>query len=564
MRRMTGSMKAINRTAPGVLRGVDGRLNDAAGGFRKATGASKGFGRALGRIGTVAKAAAAAVAIAVTAMAGKLAASTLAAAGFREGMEFSLTRFLGSSKQAKAALSDISKISKDLGLNFQESAQNFKDLVSAGFTADAAKQMIRFKADLIALGGGTKESAEKTGLAMEAIQKALASGRFEADGFNTVLAQTPVTKMQVLGALAKRTGKNVAELAKTDITKLPVKDLIAAFQDAALAATGTKKAGEVAAKRIAETTGGAIDLLKSRLRNLPDSIAESMGEIEGLGPAIRGVIEFMDSAEAKEIAGAIGTALVGVVKGFIAMRPMFKALIAGIKDGFKGAKPAIDAIWSAVQKLTGETDAIEALASASRAFGAVVGFVAGIVAAAVGVIVMAFQGLLVVKDAIFGAIEAVQEFGSSITSTLEEIDLSDVGSAMIDGLVASIVAGAGAVAAALGGVVTSAVDSAKAALGIESPSKVFEAIGVNTMRGFEEGIAAEGAMLPAAVAGQLDPGRLMSGVVNNNTVSVRAPVGPITIEDSRSPNETAEAMREVMLDGLGDAFEQAALQVGAS
>ncbi|MGN0076336.1 MAG: hypothetical protein ACI38Z_05110 [Parafannyhessea sp.] len=86
--------------------------------------------------------------------------------------------------------------------------------------------------------------------------------------------------------------------------------------------------------------------------------------------------------------------------------------------------------------------------------------------------------------------QAASGFASSLVSGLASIPgrMASIGSQIISGLVSGITSGAQRVVSALGNVVSSAIDSAKRALGIASPSKVFRQIGDFVMQGMALGI----------------------------------------------------------------------------
>lgn len=88
------------------------------------------------------------------------------------------------------------------------------------------------------------------------------------------------------------------------------------------------------------------------------------------------------------------------------------------------------------------------------------------------------------------AAAAARNFVTNLVNGIASLPatVASMGSQIISGLVNGITAGAGRVVSALTGVVGSAVNAAKRALGIASPSKVFKAIGDYTMQGLELGI----------------------------------------------------------------------------
>lgn len=82
----------------------------------------------------------------------------------------------------------------------------------------------------------------------------------------------------------------------------------------------------------------------------------------------------------------------------------------------------------------------------------------------------------------------VTNFMNQALDFIKGINLFDIGSNMISGLIKGIKSMAGAVVDAMGGVVKGAIDKAKSALGIHSPSRLFKKFGAWTSEGFAIGI----------------------------------------------------------------------------
>lgn len=89
------------------------------------------------------------------------------------------------------------------------------------------------------------------------------------------------------------------------------------------------------------------------------------------------------------------------------------------------------------------------------------------------------------------AAQAARDFGSALVNGLASIPgrVAEMGRQIIDGLVGGIKNGVGAVTGAIKDVADSAVNAAKNALGIHSPSRVFAALGRYVAQGLEVGIS---------------------------------------------------------------------------
>lgn len=159
-------------------------------------------------------------------------------------------------------------------------------------------------------------------------------------------------------------------------------------------------------------------------------------------------------------------AMIGMVKLYIALKPTIKA-IADLFD--------LGGDWTLADTLNAAKDAGELLAPVF----VVVVAAAGLLAAGVLGLVAAFGAVLAIPAALGAMAGAVLGIFASLLSKAVEL-----GSGLIGGLVGGITGGAGQVVAAVTGAVGGAINAAKRMLGIASPSKVFAAIGDQTVAGF--------------------------------------------------------------------------------
>lgn len=153
---------------------------------------------------------------------------------------------------------------------------------------------------------------------------------------------------------------------------------------------------------------------------------------------------------------------------------------------------------------------------AIKPFGSSILFVVEAVAAFAAVIVGALVvGLVIVTGLITGLIalgymffKVLMDVGGAIANwfkSLGDISLVDMGNSLMMGLVNGMLAAGPAVLSALGGIVTSAIDSAKHLLGIASPSKVFAEIGQNTGEGMAQGVEGATPSVSSALETMVSP-----------------------------------------------------------
>jgi hypothetical protein len=174
--------------------------------------------------------------------------------------------------------------------------------------------------------------------------------------------------------------------------------------------------------------------------------------------------------------------LIGLTKVYIAIKPA----IAAVREFFGFEDTSLTDVLAIATK-AGEYAAYifvgfaVVLAAVVAAVGAVIGVLLLVAAevTAVGAAVL-YAGALIVG----GFIDA----WNAVTEFLGGLDLVQIGTDLMMGLVEGITNAAGAVASAVSGAVGGAIDSAKSLLGIASPSKVFASFGENTGEGFVQGV----------------------------------------------------------------------------
>lgn len=375
-------------------------------------------------------------------------AKVASAFAFGDAMAFSLSKFLGDSGKAKAALADVMKIANELGLEFQSAAGDFKNLISAGFDVEASKDLLKLKADLIAMGGGAEGATEKIQSAFQAIAKSMAKGKMEADVFSEILGNLPVTKVQILEALAPKLGKSLADMAKIDISKIPVDKLVEAIKEATLKATGASKLGQLAAEGAATTASGAWENLKIRALNFFDEIAAKIGGSEKLAGFINKITKWFDSADAKRLINDVAKAFEKLGEAISEID--FDAVAGGVKlllAPLHGLVVVLSTLWGYAKRID---DAMTSLGSSFAGIG----------------------------GGVSAALESLTGLGAAFSS---------IGGSIVGGLVSSIENGGSAVANAITNLANRAVAAAKAALGIASPSKVFAEIGMQSAEGVAVG-----------------------------------------------------------------------------
>jgi len=529
---------------------------------------------------------------------------------FGESLRFSLTRFLGGASQADAAINKLMKTANELGLEFQDAATSFKNFVSAGFSEEAAMNLVKFKADVLALGDGSNETAMRVTEAFKQVEKAMAAGRIEADGFYSILGNLPVNKVQVLTILAKKLGKEVEEVMKMDVTKLPVKELMESFQEATLEATKFGKLGDAALKKQMSTMSGMYGLIKTNLTNAWDALAmKVMPKVaDALLPLMSKLGKYLSSSDfqnfltdvAERLANAIKTAA-DYLDRFVSAASqgdVSSTLVRWIDDAAKAAA-GIMALLQVLHLLPGSAeegggaldsffavigwigDAISYLTDKATWLGQIVTTVASFMAAWLNPLWYTYQALKLIYEAVVWVGEAI---GGAFVSAWEWVTSSisgaagaiisaatSLGSDLISGLVDGIMSMAGAVLSALTGIVGDGIAAAKALLGISSPSKVFAKIGEQTAQGFERGVdggadaasqAVSGMVAPPPPEGSVTP-VAAGGGGGGNVVQIHIDTGGAygAAQTTSDPAAYAGAVKRMITTDLLDELEAYGLQL---
>ena len=502
-------------------------------------------------------------------------------AAFAEGLQFGLSKFLGSSAKAKGAIKEVMAISNALGLNFQEAGSQFQAFISAGFNQLQALNLLKFKADIIAVGDGGEASAEKIKEAFVQIEKAMAKGKIEADGFDSILSSLPVTKVQVLTILAKKMGKTFAEVAALDITQLPVDKLIESFQEAALKATGMAKTGELAAQKISTTFSGAAAALKNNLINQLTILGAKIGpQIKStLLPILQRMLTFVGSpafakfgdlmakglaSGAKLAAKAIDSLITGIESGIESVTKFTE----GFTQGFEAAQQVMGPLQEAQDALFG---GMGENVSVAAQLGRALGVIASVLMVLIGtfkLIVRTIPGL----DLLLRTLDAIGQvrigLGPMFSAAFGAITAfvtkaAGMAGAIISGWVATIRSGASRIVSAITETAKAAISAAEKVLKIGSPSKVFEQIGTFTAQGMAGGIEGGAPKVSAAAAGLIKPSLPSGQGGSTSNTKVSAPVS-ISVNAADDPEATAAAIKRMMVGELADLFEQINISVSAA
>lgn len=276
-------------------------------------------------------------------------------------------------------------------------------------------------------------------------------------------------------------------------------------------------------------------LLSNALDNLASDIGGSLkGPLVALIGDIRGVIQAIRDWTASHptlvsvlsIVGA-GIATVTTAAGALAVG------LAGLLGPFAAAKLAMTKLGVASPELVGKLGSILGpLAKIAAAFTA--GYMAGTYLLDN---INALLSKLTGKNTNLGAwiydlVQEVKAKYGELTEWLKTLPakMAGIGSAIVDGIINGIKARVGALKSTVTGMGQETVSWLKNTLGIKSPSKVFQELGIYTMQGLERGITGAQSLPLAAIKNAtkqlaaIGAGALVSGAALAGAIDHRPPL----------------------------------------
>ena len=244
--------------------------------------------------------------------------------------------------------------------------------------------------------------------------------------------------------------------------------------------------------------------IESLLEGL-STVVDLFGKNTASGQAIKVVFESIFQPLIDGIVAFIPKFVSGFIEFEIAA---MKAMIS-LKLAVKDAMPTLKKIGTAAE------EAFAIIVAVSSTVGTAlyeVGAVLFQVAAAVFYTSVAFQAWRdSVISGVVGAVVAVKTALTDAIAWMKAIDLSEVGASIVEGLANGISAAAEKVTKAARGVAGKAVQAVQSALDINSPSKVFQAIGMYTGEGMALGIDDASGDVETSMAKMVDPQSVLNG-----------------------------------------------------
>ena len=535
----------------------------------------------FGGVASVAAGAAAALAGVAVGFAGiglAAAGAVIEVAAFRESSLTALEAVLGSSGAAGRQFRNAITVANQTPLDTQDVIRQTQSFAVAGFGEREIAPLIAASADLGAAFG--QRSSEGFALALSQIR---ATGTLQGQEL-LQLTNANVSRMAVLDSIARQMNLGQGDVgrraAMTAISQRRVSSGVG--EQAALDAVRGRldQGGQLGsfARRQSETLTGAISNARNAIFNLligidfanvPGLVAfknvllQITGALQSGSPAasalrqgIMGAANAMGGLLARAINPttiAAGMASIGrglaTVQRFGAMAlPIVRAFADGFGPAFTASIAPLRSLFASLAQ-GGPTSArtLSLLATSARGLGQILGFVAGTLVSIVGSITTVATLATAAGAGIMGLV-------TSLVTMLAggiRVAFSAIGTHIVGGIVDGIRGGVGSLATAVTGLGGSAIEAARSALGIRSPSRVFADV--------------IGRQIPAGIAMGVDSNAGLANDAVSNIVSPRVPAlgggsSPVSItievNGAGQPAETARAVRAELEDALGSIFGQ--------
>lgn len=423
---------------------------------------------------------------------GVVGAGLLKGADFAQRSMMGFTALLKDGPAARAMFDDTRAMAQRLGLDVYATTQAMTRFTSLGFKSPMANDLIKAGADLQMFG----VTAEGVNNIFAQIGQMQAKGKLQGEEL-MVLAENGVDLKKIYASLGKTLGKTTDEIIKMQGTGQLTSDMafpaiLAAIQEM----TGTAKLGDAAENAAKSTLGGIKGTLVAGWQNMMTELGEASAP--GLMAAFRDISTVLQDAMGDEsLRSGILDTVTAIAQGVRDAIPAVKAFVGGFVNGFSAAWPAIEGALGMIMGLDSNGGAATRALAFGEALGKVVAFAVGVVAAIGGLILLlseigaafASTGSWIV-DGIGAAVFAIDDFVLNARAGFNRFvaDAGMIATNFMLGLVNGIKGGAQWVITAISNLGGAMIDAIKRKLGIFSPSRVMEKMGLFTGAGFQVGI----------------------------------------------------------------------------
>lgn len=478
-------------------------------------------------------------------LAAKGAKMAIDAVTFRENTTIAFKALLGSQKAAEGLYEKVLDVADRVGLEKDQAVASVKKLLSAGFDQAGAIAVLEAMANTAAvLGEGAASKLENFFTILQS------TGKADLES----LKKTGINIENVYARLAKTMGKTVdqvkalekaGKLDKAAVTKAVTDEVNKGDIGEALGNSLDRLFGDLSGKFQRLFDKVDISPLRNALKTVLTALDGPAGAKlrDGINKIFGGLFDALfgalDSKRIESILGVVGDALSVVGDIIKAAAPAVKEFVGGFIDGFGEAWPAIRAVGSAIASALGIVGGAggffrmmgKGIAYVVVVGAAVVAVLAAIVSAVVYLGVVIVGAFAAAVGLLGSAISAIGSFLSNVGGQIWEffglllasvvalpIMLIDgaiaAGQSIIDGIVAGVTGGAGALYAALVNLAKSAIAAFMSAIGAGSPADEFMPSGSFINMGVAKGVENDNSAQEAVDTMVTPPRGLSSDVVD--------------------------------------------------
>lgn len=489
---------AVSRSAKKAARGVDWMLK----GFGKADKASQNLGGALAPLDGGFRQAARgssfladslkleALKGAANAVVG-LGASLFQSAAFTDQMTLAFDQLTHG--HGAETLDHTRRMAELLGLDVHDTTKAYKNFLALQFNPAMADKLLLMGGDMQALGS----SAEEVQGIFTALGQIKSKGRLQGEEL-LQLQERGISGELVKQELQKQLGlDSIADVDKLQQAgKISADDFFVAFEKAINRKLGQSEVGETGKKFAEENIAGMVGVIKAKATNLWDGLIQG-GAMDEIKNALRSTAKefeaFVLSPQGAATIRGVSSAVVGLFHVAGTVLPMFVSAFGTAVDVVQWAGDHAVPLLSASLVLlapAGFSAAAAGWAAASAWLAATAPLL--LLAAAVGLFTYAFTEALKVdwaylwgdiKAGALGLWEAIKGTAAGVWEWA-----SGVGKSIVDGITAGIKAYFMLPVQAIQWLSDNVLGAAKNALGIASPSKEFEQLGLYSGQGFTDGL----------------------------------------------------------------------------
>jgi tape measure domain-containing protein len=430
---------------------------------------------------------------------------------------------LGGAKQADTMIRDLQAFAAKTPFEFVGLTQSATKLLAFGFAAKSIIPTMTAVGDAVSALGGGQEMIDRVTMALGQMK---AKGKVQSDE----MLQLAEAGIPAWDMLAKKMGVTIPEaMKKVQAGAVDAQTGIDALTEGMESRFGgmmERQSGTLAGlwSNLQDSAGQTLTAIGDMLTKTFD-LKGKLGGLQELLTAFKDLattiqqggdpmMAFITMLERLGVSSSTLVAIENVVLPLMdGVGVAFRAVAQGVAEAWPMVEGLAAAFWAQLQPalvvIAQHSDQLKAVL---LGLVAAVGIVIVIIAAAILVTVQLIAAFFLAKDqldrAINGMNAAVGSFASAVGSGIGAAIawfqglpgrvqgavgnlgglLYGAGQAVVQGFVNGIESMAGAVASKVQSIVTGPIDAARNALGIHSPSTVFEGIGRNVVEGFARGL----------------------------------------------------------------------------